>query len=98
MKVTIKRRELHQPEPTLFEIVAPRGNTTVIGPAENLLAALSHIEAFSLELAASRETRWILARTTDPHANRLIEEQLQASYPQAEMRALDIGTHPGLDP
>src|SRR5581483_6335954 len=28
----------------------------------------------------------------------LIEEQLQASYPQAEMRALDIGTHPGLDP
>src|SRR5438874_2502912 len=98
MKITIKRRAADEPEPTLFEIVPPRGSTSVVAPAENFLAALSHIDCFSLELAASRGARWILARTAEPLANRLLEEQLQASYPQAEMRCLDTVTHPGLDP
>src|SRR6185295_11050444 len=48
--------------PELVEIVTPRTNAAAILPAENLLAAISLHESFSLEIAGTRQLRWFLAR------------------------------------
>ena len=82
----------------LTEVVAPRTNTAAITAAENLLAGASLPEPFSLEVAATCETRWFLIRTGSPTLRLHLERRLGAAYPQAEIRALDVARHPSLDP
>ncbi|MGH2354956.1 MAG: hypothetical protein ACRDJN_25375, partial [Chloroflexota bacterium] len=82
----------------LVEVVTPRTNAATITPAENLLAAISLPEPFSLELAATRQMRWFLVRSGRPAMRRHLEDQLGAAYPQAELRPLASDAIPGLDP
>ncbi|HET7767791.1 MAG TPA: hypothetical protein VFN74_03385 [Chloroflexota bacterium] len=81
----------------LVEIVTPRTNSAAVSPAENLFAAISLPEPFSLEIAATRDARWFLARAGGAMRAHL-EDQLGAAYPQAELRRLDPVAIPGLDP
>src|SRR5437763_14782691 len=94
----LKRREAPPGPPELVEIVTPRTNTACITPAENLFAAISLAEPFSLEIAATRDTRWFLARAGSAAMRRHLEDQLGAAYPQAALRRLDVPRYPGLDP
>lgn len=84
--------------PELVEIVTPRTNTAVITPAENLFAAISRAEPFSLEIVATRQARWFLARAKNVAMRQHLEDQLGAAYPQADLRRLDLHRFPGLDP
>ena len=84
--------------PELVEIVTPRTNAAAFTPAENLFAAISLPEPFSLEIAAARDARWFLARTATAAMRAHIEEQLGVAYPQAELRRLDAARFPALDP
>jgi hypothetical protein len=81
-----------------MEIVTPRTNAATITPSENLLAAISLDEPFGLEIAATRSSRWFLARASTPGMARQLESELSVAYPQAEIRRLDLERHPGLDP
>jgi hypothetical protein len=80
------------------EIVTPRTNTATITPAENLIAAISMPEPFSLEIAATSSARWFLARTGSVAMRRHLENQVAVAYPQSQLRPLDLKQHPGLDP
>ena len=82
----------------LVEVVSPRTNTAAVTPAENLLAAISLAEPFSLEIAATSRARWFIVRTATPAMRRHLSEQLAVAYPQADVRPLDLQRHPGLDP
>jgi hypothetical protein len=82
----------------LVEIVTPRTNTATITPAENLIAAISMPEPFSLEIAATRNARWFLARTGSVAMRRHVENQVAVAYPQSQLRSLDLEQQPGLDP
>jgi hypothetical protein len=82
----------------LVEIVTPRTNAAMITSAENLLAAISLNEPFSLEVAATPDARWFLARAGSPAMLRHLADQLGVAYPQAELRHLDVTGHPSLDP
>ncbi len=82
----------------LVEIVTPRTNTATITPAENLIAAISLPEPFSLEIAASHTARWFLARAGSVAMRRHLESQVAVAYPQTELRPLDVERYPGLDP
>jgi len=82
----------------LVEIVTPRTNTATITPAENLIAAISLPEPFSLEIAASHHARWFLARAGSVAMRRHLESQVAVAYPQTELRPLDVEHFPGLDP
>src|SRR5690606_31501221 len=64
----------------------------------NLLAAISVREPFALEIAATDTARWFVARAESPAMRRHLEDQLAVAYPQAELRPLDTGRFPGLDP
>lgn len=101
MRIAIERR----PRPDraagsseLVEVVTPRTNTAVMTPVENLLAAVSRPAPFSLEIAATTEARWFLARATSPAMRRHLVDLLGVAYPQAELRLLDLTRYPGLDP
>src|SRR3954447_12353549 len=91
-------REAPVSPPELVEIVTPRTNAACITPAENLFAAISVAEPFSLEIAATRDVRWFLARAGNSAMRRHLEDQLAVAYPQAELRRLDGARYPGLDP
>jgi hypothetical protein len=80
------------------EVVTPRTNAAAIAAAENFLAAISLPEPFSLEMAATAGARWFLLRAGTGAMRRHLEEQLGAAYPQADLRRLDAGRIPGLDP
>ncbi len=82
----------------LVEIVTPRTNMATITPAENLIAAISLPEPFSLEIAASHHARWFLARAGSVAMRRHLESQVAVAYPQTELRPLDVERYPGLDP
>jgi hypothetical protein len=82
----------------LVEIVTPRTNTATITPAENLIAAISMPEPFSLEVAATCNARWFLARTGSVAMRRHLENQVAVAYPQSQLRSLDLEQHPRLDP
>src|SRR5690348_13276920 len=82
----------------LVEIVTPRTSAATITPAENLLAAISLDEPFSLELAATADARWFLARAGSAAVLRHVADQIGVAYPQAALRPLDAARHPGLDP
>jgi hypothetical protein len=84
--------------PELVEIVTPRTNAAAFTPAENLFAAVSLPEPFSLEIAATRDARWFLVRTATAAMRAHVEEQLGVAYPQAELRRLDAARFPTLDP
>jgi hypothetical protein len=97
VKLTIAPRRA--PGPTeLIEVVTPRTNAAVITPAENLFAAISLAEPFGLEIAATPGARWFLGRAASPAMRRHLAHQLGVAYPQAEIRHLDVESHPGLDP
>lgn len=81
-----------------MEIVTPRTNAAIITPAENLLAAISLPEPFSLEIVGTQSARWFLARAVSPAMRQHLESQLAVAYPQAEIRQLDLEQYPGLDP
>ncbi len=98
MWLALKRRDAPVGPPELVEIVTPRTNAACITPAENLLAAISLAEPFSLEIAATHEARWFLARAGSAAMVRHLEDQLAVAYPQAELRRLDAQRYPGLDP
>src|SRR5688572_16894302 len=68
--------------PELVEIVTPRTNAAAFTPAENLFAAVSLPEPFSLEIAATRDARWFLVRTATAAMRAHLEEQLGVAYPQ----------------
>jgi hypothetical protein len=82
----------------LVEIVTPRTNAAMITPAENLFAAISLPEAFSLEIAATHTARWFLVRASSLAMRHHLEAQLAVAYPQAHLRGLDTVSYPGLDP
>jgi hypothetical protein len=82
----------------LVEIVTPRANAAVITPAENLFAAISLPEPFSFEIVGTRSARWFLARADSAAMRRHLETQLAVAYPQADLRRLELGRYPGLDP
>lgn len=82
----------------LIEIVTPRTNAATITPAENLLAAISLPEPFRLEIAATRDARWFLARAGTPAMRAHLAELLGVAYPQAEFRWLDPAADSTLDP
>lgn len=82
----------------LLEVVLPRVNVATLTAAENLLAALSHVGGFSLELAATREARRFLVRAPDPAVAQDIAAQLGVAYPQAALRRLDGERQPDDDP
>ena len=86
------------PAQELMEIVTPRTNAAAVSPAENLFAAISLPEPFSLEIAATRDARWFLVRASSAAMRGHLEDQLGAAYPQAEVRRLDPALIPGLDP
>lgn len=94
----LRPRERWQPTSGLVEIVTPRTNTTTITPAENLFAAISLAEPFSLEIAATGATRRFLARAGSVDMRRHLENQLAVVYPQAEFRRLDVEHEPSHDP
>ena len=82
----------------LVEIVTPRANAATITPIENLLAALSLGEPFSLEIAWTDRACRFLVRAGDPTTRRRVEEQLGAAYPQADLRRLPDSADSGCDP
>ena len=82
----------------LVEIVTPRANAATITPIENLLAALSLGEPFSLEIAWTDRACRFLVRAGDPTTCRRVEEQLGAAYPQADLRRLPVSADSGCDP
>src|SRR5579872_5210945 len=82
----------------LVEIVTPRTNAAVITPAENLLAAISQPEPFSLEIIGTAAGRSFLARAAGTTMRRHLESQLAVAYPQAELRHVDTERSPDLDP
>ncbi|MCX6021486.1 MAG: hypothetical protein NTZ05_07110 [Chloroflexi bacterium] len=98
MRIAIERRQRPVPRPELVEIVTPRTNGATITPAENLFAAISLAEPFSLEIAATGRARWFVVRAGTPAMRGHLEDQFGAAYPQAEIRRLDVDRHPGLDP
>src|SRR6266545_3968798 len=98
MKLIIRRRQPPAPQPELVEIVTPRTNAASITAAENLFASVSRSEPFGLEIAATRDIRWFLARSETPAMRLHLQQQLAAVYPQAEMRLLDTARYPNLDP
>lgn len=98
MQLRLNRRQRRLIGQHLVEIVTPRTNTAAITPAENLLAAISLAEPFSLELAATSRARWFVARAGSSAMRRHLSEQLGVAYPQAEVRLLDLQRHPSLDP
>ena len=51
-----------------------------------------------MEIAATREARWFLARAGDEATGAHLLEQLRAAYPQAALRPLDAAQLPVLDP
>jgi hypothetical protein len=55
-------------------------------------------EPFSLEIAATCNARWFLARTGSVAMRRHVENQMAVAYPQSQLRSLDLEQHPGLDP
>lgn len=81
----------------LLEIVTPRTNGATAQTTENLFAAISLPELFSLEIAATATARWFLARATGPRMRRHLAAQLAVAYPQATIRPLDLRQHPFLD-
>ncbi len=87
-----------QPARELVEIITPRTNVATSTPAENLLAAISLPEPFSLEIVGTASARWFLARAGTLAARRHLEAQLAVAYPQADLRPLDVDRYPGLDP
>ncbi len=90
-----------QPRPggqELVEVVTPRTNAAAIAPAENFFAAISLAEPFALEITATRDARWFLARAGSAPMRAHIEDQLGVAYPQAELRPLDVARFPALDP
>jgi len=93
-----KRAQLPVDEPHLVEIVTPRTSTATITPAENLLAAISLAEPFSLEIAATRQSRRFLVRTGSEAMHGHVQQQLGAAYPQAELRQVNLDPSLGLDP
>jgi hypothetical protein len=80
------------------EIVTPRTSAATITPAENFLAAISLDEPFSLEMAATADVRWFLARAGSAAMLRHVADQVGVAYPQAALRPLDVTRYPGLDP
>jgi hypothetical protein len=98
MLITVRRRSAPASHPELIEIVTARTNAAVITPAENLLAAISLAEPFGLEITATSEARRFVARSGTVAMRQHLEDQLGVAYPQAELRRLDVGQHPGLDP
>src|SRR5262249_53017813 len=93
-----ERRGAPAAPPELVEIVTSRTNAACITPAENLFAAISLAEPFSLEIAATRDARWFLARAASLAMRRHLEDQLAVAYPQANLRQLEVERYPGLDP
>lgn len=98
MRLAPKRREEPTPAQELVEVVTPRTNTATLTAAENLLAAISLAEPFSLEIAATAQARWFLARSASDAMRSHLTAQLGAAYPQAEIRPLDLARYPSLDP
>jgi len=98
MPLSIRRRPSPVMHPELVEIVTPRTNAAVITPAENLLAAISLSEPFSLEITATSQARRFVARAGNLVMRKHLEDQLGVAYPQADLRHLDIDRYPGLDP
>ena len=90
MKVRVVRRAQSVGRTELIEIVTPRTNAATITPIENLLAAVSGQEPFSLEIALTAGSCRFLARTASAALRDQIAEQLGAAYPQAELRRLDL--------
>jgi hypothetical protein len=98
MRLAVSRRAAPAGETRLLEIVTPRTNTAGIMAAENLFAAISLLESFALEIAATPQARWFLARAGSESMQRHLADQLGAAYPQATLRRLDLTRYPGLDP
>jgi hypothetical protein len=98
MKLIVRCRRPVAALPELAEIVTPRTNGASITAAENLFASVSRAEPFALEIAATRDVRWFLMRAESPRMRLHLEHQLAAVYPQAELRRLDLGRYPHLDP
>lgn len=98
MPFTRKRRTDEDAGTRLIEIVTPRTNAATITPAENLLAAISLPEPFCLEIAATHDARWFLARAGTPAMRAHLAELLGVAYPQAEFRSLDPAQDPTVDP
>ncbi len=73
------------PEPVLLEVTAPRtGERTLLG-VENLLQALSGVDALALELVGDPSGLRLLIRTGEWAA---VQAQLASHYPQARVRAV----------
>jgi len=98
MRSTRRRRRPVVEPGRLVEVVTPRTSTATITPAENLLAAISLAEPFSLEITATRESRRFLVRTASAAMHGHVQHQLGAAYPQAELRHLGTTGCPSLDP
>src|SRR4051794_34436820 len=93
-----RRRASEPNHPELVEIITPRTNAAVITPAENMLAAISLAEPFSLEITATAQARRFVVRAGSTPMRQHLEDQLGVAYPQAELRRLDVEHFPGLDP
>lgn len=98
MLSVLNRRGPEAPPAALVEVVTPRTNTATLTAAENLLAAITSRDTFSLEIAATSEQRWFLARAAHAPARAQLESQLAVAYPQADLRPLAVARFPGLDP
>lgn len=95
MGIVIERRRT-PPATELTEIVTPRTNTAAITPVENMLAAISMCEPFSLEIAATHTGRRFLLRAASPEMSQRLAHQLGAAYPQAGLRPVDSAADPAL--
>src|SRR4051794_32269963 len=91
MRIAIERRVM-PPAAHLIEVVTPRTNGATLGAAENLLAAISLAEPFTLEIAATGAARRFLARAGSAAMAGHLADQLGVAYPQATLRGLDAGT------
>ena len=84
MRIAIEPRRTAPPKQYLFEIVTPRTNTAAITSAENLFAAMSLAEPFALEIAATHDARWFIARAGSQSMRLHLTGQPGAAYPQAD--------------
>ena len=91
MKLTniFSRRDRDRPK--LLVVTPPRtGERTLLG-VENMLQSIAIPEPFTLELAGDADGVSLLARC---HGDEVVEQQLRAHYPQAQIQEVSEGDDP----
>lgn len=93
----VKMRRSANEEDLLLEITPPRDNERDAAAVQDMLAALSLSEPFSLEIAAEAGRKRFLARGS-PRAIEHLRSRLAGIYPQAGLEMVNPDREPRRDP